>query len=124
MITPFARQSEEAGRLRRRAILQARFRKSAIWRSNRGAQAVRLTFVAYWVACLGVIGFGLDRLHPEIRRAAVRMSVTRHGEQPFANCAAAHAAGVYNIPTWSLAYTVRQDGDGDGLACEPGPGKR
>lgn len=39
--------------------------------------------------------------------------------RPFRTCAAAHAAGVYDIPADSPAYSPHQDGDGDGLACEP-----
>ena len=39
--------------------------------------------------------------------------------QPFAGCNGAHAAGYYNIPRSSPGYSPYQDGDGDGLACEP-----
>ena len=72
----------------------------------------------YWAACLGVIGVGLDRLHPQVRQGIVETLAAGHGERPFANCAAAHAAGFYDIPSGSPTYAQRQDRDGDGLACE------
>jgi hypothetical protein len=121
MITPAARPLEGSGSRKRLAALQAKFRKAG---QTGGQRVFRTLVAAYWVVCLAVIGFGLDRLHPEVRGAAVERLVTWHGEQPFPNCAAAHAAGVYDIPTWSRAYTERQDGDEDGLACEPPPGGR
>lgn len=120
MVTP-APVLDGTGSSVRLAAIQAKFRQI---HRPRGRRGLRLLLAAYWVACLCVIVFGLDRLHPEARIAATEALVTWHGEQPFSNCAAAHAAGVYDIPTWSRAYTQRQDGDEDGLACEPPPGGR
>lgn len=37
---------------------------------------------------------------------------------PFANCDAAAAAGVYNIPTSDPRYTPALDSDSDGIGCE------
>lgn len=77
--------------------------------------------VIYWVACVAIIAAGLNRayphLWPQVRRVLPGPSV----EQPFPNCGAAHAAGVYNIPFWSPAYAFEQDRDRDGVACEPPP---
>lgn len=73
----------------------------------------------YWLACLGVIGVGVDRIQPQIRQQLLEKVQTWHGERPYPSCAAAFAAGVCNIPWWSRAYTPEQDGDADGLACEP-----
>jgi hypothetical protein len=120
MITPLARPLEGPGSRKRLVALRARFR--TVGASRR--RGFRTLLIAYWIGCLGVIGFGLDHLHPEIRGAAIEKLVTWHGDRPFPNCAAAHAAGVYDIPSWSRAYTDRQDGDDDGLACEPPPGGR
>lgn len=54
-------------------------------------------------------------------RAPVPPRPTPSGKltRPFRTCAAAHAAGAYDIPAGSPAYSPHQDGDGDGLACEP-----
>ena len=65
----------------------------------------RPLLVAYWLVCLAVI----EGLYgPQLTR-------------PFASCAAAHAAGVYNIRSNSPGYLLSQDADNDGLACEPVP---
>lgn len=88
---------------------------------RRLARFGRRILVIYWAVCLGVIAWGLDRLHPQPRETIVEEIRTHWGDHPFPNCAAAHAAGVYDIPSWSPAYVERQDGDGDGLACEPPP---
>lgn len=83
----------------------------------------------YFAVCVAAIVISLNGLYPGASRRltyALRdpaMDLT----QPFASCAAAHAAGFYNIPRGSNAYAEGQDGDGDGLACEPysggGPGR-
>ena len=111
-----ARRLEGTGSPERLALLQRRFRGASGRGVRRGGWAL---LMVYWAACLGVIGVGLDRLYPEARPQVVETLVTAHGDQPFRNCAAAHAAGVYDIPSLSRAYTPRQDRDGDGLACEP-----
>lgn len=75
----------------------------------------------YWLCCLGIIALGLWQLHPEVgakitwafRDPALEL------KRPFPSCAAAHYAGYFDIPRASKAYLDRQDGDGDGLACEP-----
>lgn len=113
------------------------------------ARLGRRLLVAYWAACLTVIALGLDSLYPDVRPAlTARLVPTAHAAsslparapveaalpqrllpaqptpapdltRPFRTCAAAHAAGVYDIPAGSPAYSPHQDGDGDGLACEP-----
>ena len=109
MVTSATRQLEGSGSRRRLAALRAKFRRASRWRG------VGKLLLAYWFVCLSIIGFGLDRLHPEVRSAAVERLVTLHGERPFANCTAAHTAGVYDIPTWSRAYTERQTAMKTGL---------
>lgn len=89
----------------------------------------RRLVVAYWAGCIAVIGVGLDRLYPDVRprlmeaplvsNAVATLYPVAQYDRPFPNCAAAHVAGVYDIPQGSPVYTQRQDGDGDGLACEP-----
>ena len=89
----------------------------------------RRLVVAYWAGCIAVIGVGLDRLYPDVlprlmdaplvSNTVATLYPASQYDRPFTNCAAAHAAGVYDIPQWSPAYAQRQDGDGDGFACEP-----
>lgn len=78
----------------------------------------------YWMCCLGIVALGLYQLHPEVGerfRWAFR-DPALDLKRPFPTCAAAHYAGYFNIPRASRAYVDRQDGDGDGRACEPYPG--
>lgn len=78
----------------------------------------------YWLCCIGIIAMGLWRTHPEVGEQ-IRWAFRDPAldlKRPFSNCAAAHYAGVFNIPRTSKAYVERQDGDGDGRACEPYPG--
>ena len=113
-----ARRLEGTGSPERLAALQRRFRGAA----RRGAgRAASTLLLVYWAACLGVIGVGLDRLYPHVRQEAAETLGSLDAARPFPNCAAAHLAGVYNIPSSSPAYRTRQDGDGDGWACEPLP---
>lgn len=91
------------GRRRRRLVISA---------------ADRVLFLCLLV-CLIAIGVGLDRLNPTVRPTldhALREDLPR---RPFPDCDSAWAAGVDNIPVGTAAYTRDQDGDGDGLACEP-----
>lgn len=100
------------------AALQRRFRRANRRGTGRTAQTL---LMVYWAACVGVIGFGLDRLYPHVRQGAAETLIALDALRPFPNCAAAHLAGVYNIPSSSPAYRNRQDRDGDGWACEPLP---
>ena len=77
--------------------------------------------VVYWVVCLAVIALGVDYRYPQIRRQVMLAIFGPQVDRPYASCAAANAAGVYNIRRSSPAYTPSQDGDNDGVACEPGP---
>ena len=85
---------------------------------------VRIVTVLWIAACCGVIVVGLPRMYPQagerldyaFREPAMDL------DQPFASCAAAHAAGYYDIPRASPAYAAEQDSDNDGIACEPGRG--
>lgn len=126
--------------------LGSRNRGSVPRRAGPFARIGGLLLVAYWTGCLTVITFGLDRLYPEVRPAITSRLATLAAQavaapaaidagnvsptpgfearsvrpvRSFRTCAAAHAAGVYDIPAGSPAYRLRQDGDGDGLACEP-----
>ena len=81
----------------------------------------RRLFAGYVVACLAVIAVTLDQMHPELRAKVAEAlrdpAMDLHG--PFRSCAAAQAAGYADIPRGSPAYVPWQDGDDDGLACEP-----
>ena len=118
------RTLEAPGAAERARRLRQRFRH-ALERPPRARTALARTGFAllalYWTVCLAVIAWGLDRLNPDLRADLTEQVRTYWGDRPFPNCAAAHAAGVYDIPSWSPAYTERQDGDQDGLACEPLP---
>ncbi len=48
---------------------------------------------------------------------------TRTTDQHFSGCRAARAAGRQNIPASDPSYRSFMDGDDDGLACEPYPGR-
>lgn len=139
------RSLEGPGSAQRLHGLQRRFQRAP---SSRGwlSRIGRRLLVVYWAACLAVIALGLDRLYPYARPAlAARVAsalpapappaaggadlqappprnepaLSNGATRPFRSCAAAHAAGVYDIPAGSSAYSPQQDGDGDGLACEP-----
>ena len=73
--------------------------------------------IVWWSLCLLVIGASLPRLLAPATRATPPPALAL--KRPFPDCAAAHAAGVYDIPSGSPAYSPDQDGDSDGLACEP-----
>jgi hypothetical protein len=89
--------------------------------ARRLAGVGRAVMVLYWAGCLAVIGYGADRLRPEWREQVTAEVDAATLAMPFPNCSVAHAAGVYNIPEGSPRYRPQQDGDGDGLACEPAP---
>lgn len=78
----------------------------------------------YWLTCLAIIALGLNQLYPQVgeKIAYAFRDPALDLKGPFRTCAAAHYAGYYNIPRGSKAYVERQDGDGDGRACEPYPG--
>ncbi len=81
----------------------------------------RPLLIAYWLVCLVVIGVGVGAQVPELRHAVTEALYGPQLTRPFANCAAAHAAGVYNIRADSPGYLLAQDADNDGVACEPVP---
>lgn len=141
------RPLEGPGSVERTRRLRRRFRKAQPRRGL--IATARVVLVTYWLVCLSIIGVGLDRLYPAIRptltqsllspgepawisrgsptaTAAEDPSPTMATPVPtallthrFRTCAAARQAGVYDIPRGSPAYDPHQDGDGDGLACEP-----
>ncbi len=81
--------------------------------------------MAIWIAaCAVVIVLGLNRMYPQYgaRVAFAFRDPAMDLSEPFATCNAAHAAGYFDIPRESPAYVSWQDGDNDGLACEPAPG--
>ena len=55
----------------------------------------------------------------EIRTAATAMA-----DPPYQSCSDARADGRSSIPYTDPAYRPDLDFDGDGLACEPGKGRR
>lgn len=144
---PLAPTLESPGSARRAAQLRARVGPTSPRPRLPAALAtagLRL-LIAYWIACLAVIAVGLDRLFPEVRaalatpvmevpspepfapepaatfepaRTVIAPDAPPQARHPFPTCAAAIRAGVHNIPASSPAYTSRQDGDADGVACE------
>lgn len=82
-------------------------------------QLGQAVLIAYWLACIVVIVVGVNKIYPDLWPRVQRSLPGPDVDQPFANCRAAHAAGVYDIPLWSPAYTSIQDSDYDGKACEP-----
>ncbi|MDQ0465870.1 hypothetical protein QO010_003662 [Caulobacter ginsengisoli] len=80
----------------------------------------RLT-VVWWILCLGVIFAGLLKAHPDLVTSFTQVlhNPVMDLTEPFPDCRVAHEAGFYDIPRSSPAYSPDQDGDGDGLACEP-----
>lgn len=123
---------EGPGAEARAARLRRRFRGAL--RGGRVGPLARVgrgLLILYWAGCLAVILAGLNRMYPDVW-ATARSPLPVAGRsapspgvaglapaRPFATCGAAHAAGVYDIPAGSPAYVSGQDGDGDGLACEP-----
>jgi hypothetical protein len=116
-----------AGRddLDRAARLQRRFYQA--WRrqglSGRRLRVVFTPVDAILVACLTLcmlaIGIGLDRMYPVVRPSLTHAFHDDLPARPFTDCADAHDVGVFDIPRGSAAYTIDQDPDRDGLACEP-----
>ena len=118
---------EGPGSAARLGRLRARFEAA----SGRGGRrpgrlaAVGFAAMAVWsVGSLGVIGVGLERIYPQARvqLAAVPQAQAEAAagrNRPYPSCAVAHADSVYDIPNGSPIYTPHQNGDGDGLACEP-----
>ena len=91
---------------------------------NALAQLARRLLQFYWLTCIAIVALGVNQMHPEWARR-VRYALRDPAmdlARPFANCAVAHNAGYFDIPRGSRAYVERQDGDGNGRACEPYPG--
>jgi hypothetical protein len=110
--------------LDRAARLQRRFYQA--WqRQGQGTRRVRVVFspidgilVACLTLCMLAIGMGLDRMYPVVRPSLTHAIHDDLPVRPFPDCADAHDAGVFDIPAGSPAYTIDQDPDRDGLACE------
>lgn len=95
-------------------------RQSGLSRKHRVTLGpIDVVLIACLSLCLLAIGLGLDRMYPTVRPSLDHALHEDLPRRPFPDCEAAHAAGVFNIPRGSAAYTVDQDGDGNGLACEP-----
>jgi hypothetical protein len=54
----------------------------------------------------------------------MKSAPTALADPPYQNCAQARADGRSSIPYTDPAYRPELDFDGDGLACEPGKGRR
>jgi hypothetical protein len=73
---------------------------------------------------LGVVAFGLygpafsASLHTMVIRAVQSTPIPGVGRY-YADCAAAHAAGVYSIRRGEPGYRPDLDPDSDGFACTP-----
>lgn len=109
---------ERAARLQRR-LYQA-------WRrQGENPRRVRVVFspidavlIACLTLCMLAIGMGLDRMYPVVRPSLNHALHDDLPVRPFPDCADAHDAEVFDIPAGSPAYTIDQDPDRDGLACE------
>lgn len=115
---------ERLTRLRRSFQAASHSRSASRGAGSRLRDLGRSLLVIYWLGCLAIIVVGVNRIYPDLWPQVQRALPGPKVDQPFANCSAAHAAGIYNIPFWSPAYTPEQDGDGDGKACEPFRGYR
>jgi hypothetical protein len=82
--------------------------------------SIDAVLIACLSLCLLAIGLGLDRMYPVVRPSLDHALHEDLPRRPFPDCEAAHAAGIFSIPRGSPAYAVEQDGNGNGLACEPG----
>ena len=107
------------------AQMQRRFYQA--WQ-RQGGQAARrhrvvlgpvdMVLLVCLTLCMIAIGLGLDRMYPVVRPSLAHALHEDLPVRPFPDCADAHDAGVFDIPKGSPAYTVDQDPDRDGLACE------
>ena len=119
-IFPQPGRVDDAARLQRR-LYQAWHRQSGVRRRHRIVLGpVDAILIACLSLCLYAIGVGLDRMYPTVRPGLGHALHEDLPRRPFPDCEAAHAAGVFSIPRGSAAYAVEQDGNGNGLACEPG----
>lgn len=113
-----AGSGERLANIRQRFSAVARQRRLNRFRAALGVFS-RTLLIGYWTACSAVIVAGVNKACPQIWPKMQRVLPGPALDRPFATCSEAHAAGVYNIPVWSPAYRLEQDGDGDGKACEP-----
>lgn len=112
-------QAEVAARLQRR-LFQAWMRQVETGRRGRIVLgAVDGVLIACLALCLFAIGLGLDRMYPVVRPGVGHAIAEDLPVRPYPDCEAAHAAGVFSIPRGSPAYAPEQDGNNNGLACEP-----
>ena len=111
----------EEGLIRLRNRFPAAAPRARLWARGRGrlGDLGRGLLMVYWLGCVAVIAIGVNRIYPDLWPRVQRVLPGPKLEQPFPDCRAAHAAGVFNIPIWSPGYTSEQDGDRDGRACEP-----
>jgi hypothetical protein len=109
---------ERAARLQRRLYLAWRRQGEDPYRRRLVLTPVDWVLVACLTVCLVGVGLGLDRMYPVVRPTLLHALHDDLPVRPFPDCADAHAAGVFDIPRGTAAYTVDQDGDRDGLACE------
>ena len=113
-------QSGDAARLQRR-LYQAWRQQGGVRRRQRIVLApVDLVLMACLTVCLFFIGVGLDRMYPVVLPSVGHAVTEDLPRRPFPSCEAAHEAGVFSIPRTSPAYSADQDGNHNGLACEPG----
>lgn len=111
---------EDAARLQRR-FYRAWQQQGAARRGHRIVLGpVDAVLMVCLTLCLFAIGLGLDRMYPVVRPSVGHAVTEDLPRRPFPSCEAAHEAGVFSIPRTSRAYSPDQDGNGNGLACEPG----
>lgn len=107
------------------ARMQRRFYQAWQRQGGQSARRYRIAFTpvdAVLVACLTLcmlaIGLGLDRMYPVVRPSLTHALHDDLPARPFPDCVDAHDAGVFDIPAGTAAYSLDQDRDRDGLACE------
>jgi|GEM_PF-2029248 len=111
---------EDAARLQRR-FYQAWHRQGAALRRHRIVLGpIDVVLLACLTLCLFAIGMGLDRMYPVVRPSVGHAVTEDLPRRPYPSCEDAHQAGVFSIPRSSPAYSADQDGNNNGLACEPG----
>lgn len=105
--------------------MQRRFYQAWQRQGGQGARRHRVAFtvtdgvlVACLTLCLLAIGLGLDRMYPVFRPSLTHALHDDLPVRPYPDCADARDAGVFDIPAGTAAYTIDQDPDRDGLACE------
>lgn len=109
---------DKAARRQRRSYQAWRRQGRDMPRYRLVVSPVDRVLVACLSLCMIAIGLGLDRMYPLVRPSLGHLISDDLPARPFPDCADAHDADVFDIPVGSPAYSIDQDRDRDGLACE------